>query len=157
MFVRYFGDEMRFETIRECLEHQIKEQEIHTCIYYFNVEGNCGYYIYEGSRGHLVEPSDMLRIAEKFFNEFGWVHFEGIGKNGEAYVDCYKAEETQEDFIKRRVEEDKKIKHEKILKCNEMRRNGATKEEATIQKLAQNKLLYIKNLYKRWTFHKFAI
>ena len=132
MLVRYFGDEMRFETIRECLEHQIKEQEIHTCIYDFDVEGDSAYYIYEGSRGHYAEPSDMLRIAEKFFNEFGWVHFEGIGKNGEAYVDCYKAEETEEDFIKRRVEEDKKIKHEKILKCNEMRRNGATKEEATI-------------------------
>ena len=129
MFKRSFKSEMRFETIRECLEYQIKEQEIETCIYYFDVEGNCGCYMFESTRAHDVEPSDMLRIAEKFFNEFGWVHFEGIGKDGEAYVSCYKAEETEEDFIKRRVEEGNKIKREKLLKCSELINNGGTKEE----------------------------
>ena len=71
----------------------------------------------------------MLRIAEKFFNEFGWVHFEGMGKDGEAYVTCYKAEETEEDFIKRRVEAGEKIKQEKLLKFGEMRKNGASVKE----------------------------
>ena len=129
MFKRSFKSKKRFETVRECLEYQIKEQKLARCCYDFNEEGNCAYYLHESTRGHIVEPSDMLRIAEKFFNEFGWVHFEGWGEAGDGYVTCYKAEEKEKDFIKRRVEDHNKRVREKINKCNEMLRNGVSKEE----------------------------
>lgn len=80
------------------MEYQIKEQEIEECYYAFDADGQCGSNLFESIHGHVVEPSDMLRIAEKFFNEFGFVHFEGWGKDGKAYVSCYKAEETEKGF-----------------------------------------------------------
>jgi hypothetical protein len=96
-----------FETVRECLEAAIKDEGITECYYDFLADGNCASELFESSRGHVVEPKEMVRIAEKFFNEFDWVHFEGIGKNGKAYVSCYLAEETKDSFAEKRIKRDK--------------------------------------------------
>ena len=73
----------------------------------------------------------MVRLAEKFFNEFDWVHFEGIGKNGNTYISCYLADETKESFFEKRIQRDKERK-QKLLA--ELRENYS---HETFQKVAK--------------------
>ena len=104
----------RFETVKECLEAAIKEEEVRVCYYDFLANGSCGYELFESSHGHVAEPKDMIRIAEKFFTEFGWVHFEGLGKNGNVYISCYLAEETKDSFTEKRIQIEKDRKNKLI-------------------------------------------
>jgi len=132
-------DTERFETVRECLEAAIKEGEVTECYYDFSAAGSCGYELFESSGGHVVEPKEMVRLAEKFFNEFDWVHFEGLGKNGNVYISCYLAEETRESFTEKRIKQDKERKRKLIA---EFRKDG-TKE-------AYEKLRYTLTHFDEW-------
>lgn len=109
----------RFETVKECLEEAINEEGLTTCYYYFTADGNCGLDLFESTRAHAVEAKEMVRIAEKFFNEFDWVHFEGYGKNGEAYICCFLADETNESFIEKRIQRDKDRKQKLFAELKE--------------------------------------
>ena len=132
-------DTKRFETVRECLESVIKEEEITQCYYEFSAAGSCAYELFESSHGHVVKPNEMVRIAEKFFNEFDWVHFEGEGKNGNVYVNCYLAEETKDSFTEKRIEQDRNRKRELIA---EYRKNES--------KEAYEKLKYTLTHFDEW-------
>ena len=114
MVKRYFDDSERFESVKECLEAAIEKEGIRKCYYYFTANGNCSIDLFESTRAHSVEPKEMVNIAEKFFNEFGWVSFEGLGKNGKAYVSCYLADETEESFYEKQIQRDKE-KKQKLL------------------------------------------
>lgn len=104
----------RFETVKECIESVINDEDIKECYYYFTENGNCSIDLFESTRAHIVDPKEMVRIAEKFFNEFDWVHFEGYGKNGKTYISCFLDEETNDSFVKKLIDRDEKRKN-KIL------------------------------------------
>ena len=129
MVKRFFEDTERFETVRECLEAQIKEQEITNCLYDFDKNGNCACYQQGPSHKHFAEPNEMIRIAELFFNEFDWVHFEGWGKDGKTSLYCYMADETEESFKERFTHKKEVWNREKYRKWLEMRENKVSFEE----------------------------
>ena len=137
MVKRDFEDTERFETVRECLETQIKDQEISTCIYDFDKNGHCACYQKGVSHLHTVEPNEMIRIAVLFFNEFGWVHFEGWGKDGKTSIYCYLADETEDTFRKRFAHKAKVWFCERNRKLDEQRKKGVPEEE--INKLLSDK------------------
>lgn len=130
MVKRYLEDEnaKRFETVRECLETAIKEEGLTKCYYHFTADGNCSIDLFESTRAHAVEPKEMVRLAEKFFNEFDWVHFEGIGKNGKACISCYLADETKESFFEKRMQRDKERKQKILTELKEKGSKEAFKE-----------------------------
>lgn len=103
-------DTRRFESVRECLETAIKEEGITKCYYDFTEDGNCAFDLFDSTCVHVVDPKEMVRVAEKFFNEFDWVHFDAIGKNGETYISCYLDEDTQESLAEKLIKKDEERK-----------------------------------------------
>jgi len=130
MVKRYLeGDDVKlYETVKECLETAIKEDGVTECYYDFTADGNCGYELFESSGGHVVTPNEMVRIAEKFFGEFGWVHFEGLGKDGNVSISCYLAEETKDSLTEKRVKRDKERKQKLFAEWKNTNPKDRTKE-----------------------------
>jgi hypothetical protein len=81
--------EKRYNTPRECIEAQLKENEITTCAYYFDNKGGCWTQIMEAIDATKVTPDEMLDIAVKRFEEYGEVRFEGYGKYGLEVMGCW--------------------------------------------------------------------
>ena len=80
MVKRFFKDEKRFETARECLESQLKYIEL--CLYDFEDDGECYEGLLDGIHTKEASPKDMLEIAVERFEKFGEVYFEGFDNEG---------------------------------------------------------------------------
>lgn len=106
---------VRFNTPRECIEFQLKRNEIETCYYKF--EGPISYYApFESPDAKKVTPEEMLEIAVEQFDKYGEVLFDGVNKNRTVFtIGCWDEYAFEHKYPEQEVATIKEVNKEKRL------------------------------------------
>ena len=73
-----------YNTPKECIEAQFKKYNIVECCYVFHGSHSFND-VLDSSDGERVSPEKMLELAIDFFNKYGNVQFDGVGKSNSHY------------------------------------------------------------------------